>query len=138
MFQINTVSDYNQFSPVIAMNATGQFVVGWVSDHGVTINAADTEKSIFARWYNASGVPLGSTEMLVNVYTKDAQEHPSVGIDSKGNFVFTWQSINQEMNVDGEGNSWGVYARQFVVNTATGTITSPQTKEFRVNETTDG
>lgn len=138
VFQINTVSDYNQFSPVIAMNATGQFVVGWVSDHGVTINAADTEKSIFARWYNASGVPLGSTEMLVNVYTKDAQEHPSVGIDSKGNFVFTWQSINQEMNVDGEGNSWGVYARQFVVNTATGTITSPQTKEFRVNETTDG
>jgi len=136
-FAVNQVTDYNQVGPVIAMNANGQFVVGWVSDHNIANDALDSEKSIFARWFQASGAPIGTTEFLVNDYVKDGQEHPTVAIDINGNFVFAWQSINQEMNLEGAGSSWGVYARQFTVDALPGTIT-PLTKEFRVNETVDG
>ncbi|HSQ54628.1 MAG TPA: hypothetical protein VLM40_02700, partial [Gemmata sp.] len=138
-FQVNTVSDTNQVEPSIAMNAAGQFVVAWVSDHNQDIvdgENIDTEKSIFARWFDAAGVASGP-EFLVNTYTKDAQEHPAVGIDKSGNFVVAWQSINQEMNVEGIGQSWGVYARQFAVS-GTGVVTPVQDQEFRVNETADG
>jgi hypothetical protein len=126
----------DQVGPVVAMNAAGQFVIGWVSDHNVIHDANDTEKSIFVRWYDASGAALDA-EFLVHEYTKDAQEHPALGMDALGNFVVAWQSINQEMNEEGEGTSWGVYARQFEVDVLAGTIT-PRQDEFRVNVTVEG
>ena len=79
------------------MNAQGQFVVTWVSDHNVANDPLDTEKSIFARWYDANG-QAPHAEFLASVYVKDAQEAPSVAIRPNGDFVIVWQSINQEMN----------------------------------------
>lgn len=131
-FQVNTFTDTNQVSPTISMNAQGQFVVAWVSDHNVANNAADTEKSIFARWYDSNG-QAPNPEFLVNTYVKDAQESPSVAIGPNGDFVVVWQSINQEKNQLGAGSSWGVYARQFHADGS-----SPQAQEFLVNQTTEG
>ena len=131
-FQVNTFTDTNQVSPTISMNAQGQFVVAWVSDHNVANNAADTEKSIFARWYDANG-QAANPEFLANTYVKDAQESPSVAIGPNGDFVVVWQSINQEKNQLGAGSSWGVYARQFHPDGS-----SPETQEFLVNQTTEG
>ncbi len=126
-FRVNTQTATAQVSPKVTMNANGQFAVVWVSDHPSVSDPNDTEKSIFVRWFGADGV-APNPEFLANVYTKDAQEHPSIGIDAAGNLVVAWQSINQETG--GTGVSWGVFARQFSPDGS-----SPQTEEFQVNET---
>lgn len=137
-FQVNVQSATDQVGPVIGMNQAGEALVAWVSDHGSLIDPDDGEKTVYARWFYADGTPLGSEEFSVSNYVKDAQEQPAVGLDAAGNVAITWQSINQESNLEGEGSSWGVYARQFVVDKAAGTISSPQAEEFRVNEETEG
>lgn len=129
-FQVNNERLRDQFSPTVAMNAAGQFVVGWVSDHPAVDNSeTDPEKSVFVQWFDADGSFTGD-EVIAHEYVKDAQEHPDVGIDAAGNFVVTWQSINQEGMM---GASWGVYGRQF---DATKTPLTPT--EFHVNELTSG
>ncbi|QDU23846.1 VCBS repeat-containing protein [Urbifossiella limnaea] len=125
-FRVNTETATTQYSPQVAMNAAGQFAVAWVSDHNVVNDPTDTEKSVFVRWYGADGV-APNPEFLANVYTKDAQEHPAIGIDAAGDLVVAWQSINQ---ATGTGVSWDVFARQFRPDG-----TSPQAQEFQVNET---
>lgn len=131
-FRVNTFTALDQVAPVIAANASGQFAIAWVSDHRAQFDPNDTEKSIFVRWYEADGTPAGR-EFLVHNYVKDAQEHPALALAANGNFVIAWQSINQERLEEGVGSSWGVYARQFHPDG-----TSPQAREFRVNETADG
>ncbi|MFM8414283.1 MAG: hypothetical protein ACKOCX_06120 [Planctomycetota bacterium] len=138
IFRVNAEARTDQNAPVVAMNAGGEMVVAWVSDHNVLADPLDTEKTIFARWFSAAGSPLTAGDVLLSNYVKDAQEHPTVAIRPNGDFVAAWQSINQERNLEGAGTSWGVYAREFTVNRGAGTITSPQAAEFRVNETTDG
>lgn len=132
-FQVNTADGtYDrlaQFSPKIDMNAAGEFVVVWVSDHqaGLLPDDADSEKSVFAQWYSAEGTATGP-EVLVHVINPEfeAQESPDVAIDAAGNFVVAWQSINQD------GNSWGVFARTFDA------AKTPLLAEFQVNQTTQG
>jgi len=137
-FQVNVERATDQSSPTIGMNEAGDAVIAWVSDHNRLIDPEDAEKTIFARWYDFAGTPLGAGEFSVSEYVKDAQEFPTVGLEGDGDFTLAWQSINQESNQEGEGTSWGVYARQFTVDRQAGTISSPQAAEFRVNETTDG
>ncbi len=129
-FQVNSERLRDQFSPNVAMNASGQFVVAWVSDHPAVDNSeTDPEKSIFVQWFDTDGTSTGS-EVIAHEYVKDAQEHPSVGIDASGNFVVTWQSINQE---GASGDSWGVYVRQFDANK------NPlNAEEIQVNQLTNG
>ena len=128
-FQVNTETALDQFSADAAMNADGQFVIVWVSDHlAATIPELDTEKSVFAQWYDSDGTSMGP-EVLVHSLDPafEAQESPAVGIDLNGNFTVVWQSINQD------GNTWGVFARQFNADK-----TPVQPMEFLVNETTQG
>lgn len=135
---VNVATATDQEAPTIGMNDAGEAVIAWVSDHNVGADPLDAEKSVFARWYGAGGVPLGDQEFLVHAYVKDAQENPAVDLAASGDFVVAWQSINQERNLEGTGSSWGVYARRFTVNKPAGTVTSPQPGEFRVNGSTDG
>lgn len=135
---VNTITSTAQTAPTIGMNDSGAAVIAWVSDHNLANDPLDGEKSIFARWYTTTGVPLGGQEFLVNQYVKDAQEQPAVDVAANGDFVIAWQSINQERNLEDIGSSWGVYARRFVVDVATGAVMSPHGEEFRVNQTVDG
>ena len=124
-FQLNTFTALDQVSPTISMNANGEYVVAWVSDHRAEFDPIDTEKSIFVQWYNKQGRSVGP-EVLVHSIQPDyeAQELADVAIDPDGNFVIAWQSINQD------GNTWGVFARQFLADK------SPvQPIEFQVNQT---
>jgi Ca2+-binding RTX toxin-like protein len=126
---VNQFTELDQKDPTIAMNASGQFVIAWVSDHpalDVTAVPLDAEKSIFVQWFDADGVSKGK-EQLVHRYVKDAQEAPAAGIDNAGRFVIAWQSINQD------GNSWGVFARRFLSDK-----TPVERREFVVNETRQG
>ncbi len=124
-WQLNVFTALDQVSPTIAMNAAGQFVVGWVSDHRSEFDLTDSEKSIFVRQFNEVAVPV-SDEILVHSIqaSYEAQEYPDIAMDGQGNYVVTWQSINQD------GNTWGVFARQFLADN-----TPVQPIEFQVNQT---
>lgn len=123
---VNTFTGLDQKDPAIAMNAAGQFVIAWVSDHPALTDPTDTEKSIFVQSYDANGQSTGP-EVLVHRYVKDGQEAPAVGIDQAGRFVVAYQSINQD------GNSWGVFARRFESDK-----TPIERSEFVVNESRQG
>lgn len=128
-FRVNNETDLDQYDPAIAMNASGQFVIAWVSNHPAAdpdTQDDDSEKSIFVQWFDADGQAAGD-EVLVHRYVKDAQEAPAVGIDATGRFVVAWQSINQD------GNSWGVFARRFNADK-----TAIDRREFVVNESRMG
>jgi hypothetical protein len=125
-FTVNQFTGLDQKSAAVAMNYLGEFVIVWVSDHPALTDPNDTEKSIFAQWFDSNGNTQGP-EVLVHRYVKDGQEDPAVGIDDQGRFVVAWQSINQD------GNTWGVFARRFNADK------SPiENREFTVNETRQG
>ena len=129
-FRVNNETALDQYDPSISMNASGQFVISWVSNHPAfdpETQEDDSEKSIFVQWFGAGGQPAAGDEVLVHRYVKDAQEAPVVGIDATGKFVVAWQSINQD------GNSWGVFARRFNADK-----TPIDRREFTVNETRMG
>jgi hypothetical protein len=121
-FQVNTFTTSNQAASSVAMDDAGDFVISW-SGGG---NGEDGS-GIFARMYNAGGIPQG-TELNVNTYTTGSQGSPSVAMDGAGDFVISWQSNGQDGDVDGFGNLKGnIYAQRF----NSGGI--PQGTEFRVN-----
>lgn len=128
-FRVNNETALDQLMPAVAMNATGEFALAWVSSHPAAAGEeeVDPEKSIFVQWYDANGNSDGGDEVIAHNYVDDAQESPQIGIDAAGNFVVAWQSINQD------GSTWGVYARQFLADK-----TPVQPDEFRVNEETEG
>jgi hypothetical protein len=69
---------------------------------------------------------LGMGEFNVNTYTTNSQFNPVVAIDDDGDFVVTWQSLEQE------GDDYGIYAQRY---SADGVA---QGSEFKVNtHTTD-
>lgn len=107
-----------QLTPAVARNATGAFVVTWVTKTG-----AGDQGDVMMRVYNASGTPLTS-ELPVNTTTAGRQYAPDVAINSNGSFVITWTSEGQD------GDQGGIYARRF---NAAGVA---QGGEFRVNITT--
>ena len=113
-FQVNTYTSASQYTPSVAMEPTGDFVVVWISPQD------GSGYGVYAQRYNAAGVPQGG-EFRVNTHTTDAQQAPNVAMDSHGNFVIVWESGAQD------GSSLGVYAQRF---SSTG---MPLGGEFRVN-----
>ncbi|MBD3881244.1 hypothetical protein IFO70_05710 [Phormidium tenue FACHB-886] len=126
-FQVNTTEENDQTTPVIAMDAVGNFVVAWVSDR-----QDGSGNGIFAQQFDATGQPVGS-EFRVNTSTDGDQEAPAVAMDANGNYVIAWQSDGQAdpstMGEDSSGN--GIFAQRF---DRTGAKVG---REFRVNTTTD-
>jgi hypothetical protein len=114
-FRINTETFHNQHEPSVAVDPSGDFVIAWSSD-----TQDGDSNGVYARRYNASGVPQGG-EFRVNIFTTHSQRAPSAAIDPNGNFVITWGSGTQD------GSSYGVYARSY---SAAGV---PDGAEFRVN-----
>ena len=95
------------------MDATGNFVVVWVSD-------PDGNSDIRVRRFDAAGNPIADG-VQVNSFTPGAQRFPSVDMNPSGAFVVTWDSDSQD------GLGYGVFAMQF---DATGVAVA---KEFQVN-----
>ena len=99
---VNVFTDNYQWSPSVAMDAAGNFVVTWESYF------QDGDGSgIFARRFDALGNPLDALDIPVNVFTDNDQYDPSVAMDAAGNFVVTWESYCQD------GDSSGIFARRF-------------------------
>ncbi|MCU0429182.1 MAG: cadherin domain-containing protein [Cytophagaceae bacterium] len=117
-FAVSTIASASQ--PDVAMDSDGDFVVAWQMD------AQDgSGMGVYAQRYDANGTAQGSS-FLVNTYTTSDQKNPSVAMDGDGDFVITWQSLDQDGNLD------GIYGTRF---NAGGTVVIP---EFQVSTYTLG
>ncbi len=115
-FQANTRTSSNQANPVIAADASGNFVVVWNSYFSSRSN------EIFSRRFGADGSPIGS-EFQINTTTSGNQKEPSVAMDAGGNFVVAWYGPGEDKE--------DIFARRFNANG------QPLGSESRVNTYTN-
>ncbi|MHB9077543.1 MAG: Ig-like domain-containing protein [Pirellulaceae bacterium] len=120
--QVSYFGTPSQYDPVVARNASGDFVVVWTE----TVRDASLDPGIYAQAFFASGLPR-SGEIMVPQSTLNAQENPDVVIDNAGNFIVTWDSV---VSVAGGFTDKNILARRFA---ADGT---PLIDEFTVNTRT--
>ena len=114
-FLVNTYTTGTQSDPAVAVDASGNFVVVWLS-----YGQDGSQSGIFGQRFDSAGNRLGG-EFAVNSYTTRHQSFASVASDRSGNFVVVWQSYGQN------GMSYSVFARWY--DTA-GRTDGP---EFQVN-----
>ena len=115
-FQVNTYTTGSQGRPAVAIDSSDDFVVTWVSD-----GQDGSGLGIFARRFSSLGVAQGG-EFQVNTFTTNNQNKPSVGMDSAGDFIITWDDATQD------GSNYGIYARLY-----NSSGTAQEANEFRVN-----
>jgi hypothetical protein len=104
-FQVNTFATGDQYAPVVAMDAGGNFVVAWES-YDESASSTNYPIGIFAQRFEAGGARIG-TEFQVNTYATHYQREPAVATDDEGHFVVAWQSYLQD------GSSYGVFAQRY-------------------------
>ena len=113
----------SQDSPVVARNATGDFVVVWTE----ALRDPTIDRGIYAQAFLADGTPR-SGELVVPQLTIGTQQMPDVVIDDDGNFTVTW------VTVVGTGTSSfeAIHARRFAADG------SALSDEFTVSTLTNG
>jgi hypothetical protein len=108
-FLVNMYTTSVQAAPIVAMDATGDFVIAWQSrgqDGGGYGSYGDSD-GVYARRYNASGTAQGA-EFQVNTYTTGDQSQASVAISADGDFLVVWESGYGQ-----DGNQGGIYGQRF-------------------------
>jgi hypothetical protein len=121
-FRVNAYTTSDQSTVAVASDPNGNFVVVWQSGQDTP---SGTTWGIFGQRFDAAGTPQGS-EFLVNSYTSESQERPSVAADADGNFVVVWSGYLQD------GSSGGAFGQRFDASGAR------RGGEFRVNSYTTG
>lgn len=92
-FRVGSFNSNLQFLPVVAMSASGAFVVAWQS------SAQDGNGvSVRAQLYSAGGAPLGP-EFKVNTSTQDLAARIGIGMDALGNFAVAWAEHTSTLSV---------------------------------------
>jgi hypothetical protein len=100
-FRVNTYTTDQQYLPVVAMDATGNFVVIWTGE-------SQNDFGVSGQRFASNGTPLGP-EFRVNTYTTGGQWGAGLAADSSGNFVATWSDqggdvFGQRYSSDGTPN----------------------------------
>ncbi len=123
-FVVSSFTTGDQIEPDVAMDRFGNFVVVWSGQGqvGQGANAVIDDRGVWARVFNADGIPLGD-QFLVNQTTVAVQDQPAVAMDAMGNFVVTWSSNAATLD------HYGIWGRRFASD---GT---PLSNEFLVNAT---
>ena len=85
-FLVNETTTYDQEQAKVAMDANGNFVVVWESNH----EAGTYYDNIYAQRYDATGIKIGSN-FQVNTTTAGDQDYADIAMDSSGNFVVVWE-----------------------------------------------
>jgi phosphoheptose isomerase len=98
-FQVNTFTTDNQSFPVVALDATGSFVVAWQSALQDGFGGG-----VFARRFDASG-KAQSAELRASTLTATDADRPAVAMDADGDFIVVWE---EERSVDED-----VFARRY-------------------------
>ncbi|MBI3876059.1 MAG: hypothetical protein HY300_08920, partial [Verrucomicrobia bacterium] len=109
-FQVNQSALYNQRTPSVAALATGNFVITWVSESFLGVDAQGQESfgvDIYARLYDPTGRALGD-EFKVNS-SANTCANPSVSGSVLGGFTVAWSQLDGAVRT----NSWDVWARAF-------------------------
>ena len=89
-FQVDTYTTGFQYSPSVALDADGDFIVVWRSP---TSSGTDSSiSSVQGQRYASDGSSVGG-EFQVNTYTTNFQGRPSVAVDADGDFVVVWLSL---------------------------------------------
>lgn len=87
--QVNSYVTGIQWSPAVAMNAEGAFVVVWES--GESPDNDHDGWSIQGRLFASNGAPL-APQAQVNTYVTGSQFRPAVAANADGDFVVAWES----------------------------------------------
>ena len=123
-FLVNQTTANNQKWSSVAMDADGDFVVTWTgyAQDGVgggSGAAVNGQQGVFARRFDSDGNGLGA-DFQVNTFAADDQQSSQVAMDPAGNFVITWESMQDRPGVNSSGNdsadSFGVYAQRYASN----------------------
>lgn len=122
-FKVNQFTTGNQILSTVAIDGSGDFAITWQS---AAQEASGSGNGIYARRYDNTGAPVGN-EFLVNTFTTGEQRNARVAMRNDGQFIVTWESVNQEAATN---FGYGVYAQRY--DASGNTIAS----EFRVNTTT--
>ena len=115
-FQVNSQTLGGQYSPAVAVDGAGNFVVVWQ-------DGAQSSGDILGQRFDSTGLPVGS-EFRINSYTTDAQFFPAVTADGSGNFFVSWSSFWLD------GSRFNVFGKRF------DSAGHPLQSEFRVNSHT--
>jgi hypothetical protein len=117
-FQVNTITQGAQGIAGVdaAMDASGNFVIVWTSNHNIEPFLPGGE--IRAQRFDSAGAPVG-TEIAVSQVETGKHFWPAVAADAAGNFLVTFRNDDSDRS--------GMFGRYF---TSAGTPTS---KEFRLN-----
>lgn len=109
-FLVNTTIANDQKWSDVAVASDGSFVITWTSygQDGI----GDGLGGIYAQRYLADGTAFDG-EFLVNNYLPDEQTHSKISMATNGDFVITWESMQDA----GSPITYGIYARKYV-NTA--------------------
>jgi hypothetical protein len=100
-FQVNTAIDSFQLYSTVAMDSDGDFVVTWSS-----FGQDGNNWGVYGQRYSAAGVAQGG-EFQVNTAIDSFQLYSTVAMDSDGDFVVTWSSLEQD------GSGYGVYGQRY-------------------------
>ncbi len=104
-FRVNAWTAGDQHSPAIGLSdSSGNFVVAWTS-----VGQDGSGAGIYARKYDSTGAAL-TDEFQINSTTAGDQSSPDVAADSFDDFVFVWQSQDQD------GSGWGIYRTYYALN----------------------
>lgn len=101
-FRVNSETTGAQYTPSVAMDNAGDFVITWHNYH-----SAASDYDIYAQRYNSLGTAQGN-EFRVNTYTASAQWQSRVGMDNAGDFVVAWRSTDQDFGSD------GIYSQRYL------------------------
>ena len=88
-FLVNTNSEDDQSRPRMAMDGIGNFIITWHS-----ANQDGSGWGIYAQSFDSNGNPLFQ-ESKVNTYTQKDQAEPSIAMNSNGEYVISWESLEQ-------------------------------------------
>ncbi|MHB0961038.1 MAG: hypothetical protein ACYC0X_22405 [Pirellulaceae bacterium] len=90
-FRINTTTDGEQNLGIVAMNASGNFVVAWAASNP----SMPSHRAVFAQRYDANGLAQGS-EIKVTSFSKSSTNGPvSIAMDDAGNFVIAYMGASK-------------------------------------------
>ena len=98
-------------SSAVGIDSTGNFAVAWAAK-----NADASQSGIKLRRFSADGTPL-SGDTLVNTHVTLDQYLPALAMDSDGDFIVTWTSVDQD------GDAGGIYGQAF---SSDGTTDGPE------------
>jgi len=104
----DTIGGCSQFSPAVAMDALGNFVVCWGDERNGQLNP-----DIYAQRYSSSGDTIGSNFRINDNAGSSEECSPSIVMDGYGNFIICWQDDRNghtdiySQRYHSDGTPWG-------------------------------